>query len=70
MTVRVTTDDVIKAGFCVRGARRCWDNWGLTRDQFKTFAREGITLEELAHVDDYRVLKAIETAKARVARDG
>lgn len=67
---RVTPDDVVKAGYCMRGLRRHYPTLGLTRADLVRLVREGIPVEELEHVDDLMVRKVIEAARAREAAHG
>lgn len=67
---RVTTDDLVKAGYCARGLRRHYKALGLTREDFVRFVREGLPAEEIEHVDDLMVRKVIEAARAREASGG
>jgi hypothetical protein len=67
---RVTTDDLVKAGYCARGLRRHYKAIGLTREDFVRFVREGLPVEEIEHVDDLMVQRVIEAARAREAASG
>jgi hypothetical protein len=53
---RVTIGDVRRAGYCVRGVRRWFDETG--RD-FRTFVREGMPIEEARAIDDVVVQDVI-----------
>lgn len=46
---RLTIGDVRRAGYCVRGVRRWFDETG--RD-FRTFVRDGMAIEEARLIDD------------------
>lgn len=64
----VTIDDVISAGFCVKGTRRWFANYGL---DFKVFLDSGMSSTALAATGDAYALAVIETARRRVgAEDG
>lgn len=66
----LTPDDLVKAGYCMRGLRRHYAALGLTREDFVRFVREGIPAEEVEHVDDQMVRKVIAAAQAREAAGG
>lgn len=46
---RVTIGDVRRAGYCVRGVKRWFDETG--RD-FRTFTREGMAIDDARLIDD------------------
>ena len=67
---RVTTDDVVKAGYCITGARRHFEQLGLSREDFKRFVREGAPVEEVEGLDDLMVRNVIAAAVRREAAHG
>ncbi len=50
---RVTVTDIQKAGFCVRGARRWFNDNGWSDRQFRDFLKNGMPEEEFLANGDY-----------------
>ena len=59
---RLTVDDARKAGFCCRGQKK----WALRVGvDMRAFVREGIDVDDLSHIKDAKLDKAIEIARQR-----
>ena len=67
---KITPDDVVKAGYCIRGFRRLYEQWGLDRDEFMNFSKIGIDAERVRPIDDKRVQDVIRQAESREASGG
>lgn len=67
---RVIPDDIVKAGYCITGARRHFPQVGFARADFKRLIQEGIPVEEFEGVDDLMVQNVIAAAKRREAAHG
>lgn len=62
---RVTVDDVAAAGHCTGLKLRAkYNSLGLSTP-LRTFIREGIPIEDLAHIDDADVKSVLDAAKRR-----
>lgn len=59
---RITIEDVIAAGHCVRGARRWFELHGF---DFRRFTKEGATEAELLATGDALADRVIERKRAR-----
>jgi len=67
---RIMTDDIVKAGYCITGARRHFPQLGLSREDFKRFVREGVLVSEVEHIEDLLVRNVIAAAKRRETANG
>ena len=63
----LTVDDARKAGFCCKGQRKWAERVGI---DMRAFVRDGIDTDELGHIDDVKLSRAIEIAKRRELTDG
>lgn len=68
MTI-VKPRDVVSAGFCIAGLRRAYPQYGLTREQFQTFLRDGLNADFLSGIDDVMVQRTIACAVAREEKE-
>ncbi len=64
-TIRI--DDIVKAGFCVRGARRWFRDHGL---DFRAMLKDGIPEEELLRNGDSLAELVVTRKREREALDG
>lgn len=62
----ITVNDVIAAPGCIRGLKRCYPQWGFSREDFVRFIREGVPLSEIEHIEDINIKNAIAAARRRV----
>lgn len=61
--------DVVKAGYCIAGLRRVYPNYGLTKEDFRTFVLVGLDVEKLSGIDDVMVHQSIKCAEEREAAE-
>lgn len=64
---RLTVQDCLAAGYCVSGQRRFFAQHGI---DYRAFVRDGIAVEDLAHIEDADLARAIGEAAKREARHG
>lgn len=63
----VSIDDIVKAGFCVRGARRWFAEHGL---DFRAMLKDGVPEEELLRSGDSLAEIVVTRKREREASDG
>lgn len=63
MPIKITVDDIRKAGFCVPGLREGAERLGL---DIRRVVKADYTVEEVEHIEDANVQRAIMEAKRRV----
>ena len=63
--LRVTINDVRRAGMCARGARRWCEAYDI---DFKLFLKEGISAARLEQIDDPFARRALVSARQAAAR--
>ena len=63
--MKVTVNDMRKAGYCVAGTRAWAIKQGFTPDDWRAFVRNGIDVERLKDMDNALVKKIMEIANAR-----
>lgn len=64
--VIVTIDDVRAVGLCVNGSRAWFERHAL---DFRTFLRDGVTVDTLLATNDAMALRVVEHARARSAQE-
>lgn len=62
--MRVTMEDITKAGYCAAGASRWFQRHGI---DFAAFLKDGMDADEFQERGDYLARKVVEK---KVARDG
>lgn len=60
--VRITMNDLRRAGHCASGIKAFFSRHDVS---LRKLAREGVTLEEVAHIKDANLDRVIEMAKER-----
>ncbi len=63
----LTVDDARKAGFCCKGQRRWAKRVGI---DMRAFVRNGIDADDLSHINDVKLKRAIDKARTREATNG
>lgn len=66
MTI-LTVDDARKAGFCCRGQRQWADRVGI---DMRKFVRDGVDTDDLSHIKDAKLDRAIKIAIRRESTNG
>ena len=66
MTI-LTVDDARKAGFCCKGQKQWAARVGI---DMRSFVRNGIDVNDVIHISDAKLDKAITIAVAREAANG
>ena len=67
MTDKLTIQDCRDAGFCISGVREACKRHN---QDFRRLVKYGLPLEDLQHLDDLPVKRAISVAKARIEKNG
>lgn len=65
--MRLRLEDGIEIGLCWRGQRRFCEAHGI---DFRDFAKNGIDVENLTHIEDANLKKTIAHMKAKGGADG
>lgn len=60
--MRVTVQDALAVGLCVKGQRRFFTAHGL---DYRRFVREGFEVEEFGGIEDDNLARTIEAARRR-----
>lgn len=65
--MKITIDDVRKAGHCTRGARRWFEAHGM---DFRSFLKQGVDAEEFISKGDDAARRVVELKKERLRDQG
>ena len=66
MVVKVTVDDIRRAGFCVDGLREWVEHHGL---DIRRVVEGDYTVDEIKHIEDANIQRAIEEAQRRAGEN-
>lgn len=61
--MRLIEEDCIRVGFCVKGQIRFCRFHGI---DYRAFVKDGLSFDELSHIKDANLSRAMEQAKKRI----
>lgn len=64
--MRLTSRDCLDAGYCVKGQRGFFEGHGF---DFRQFVREGLPFDQLQHIEDSNLDRAMEYARRRAEKE-
>ncbi len=64
--VRITVNDLRKAGHCASGVKAFFTGHGVS---MRKLVQEGLTLDDVSHIEDANLDRVIEIAQERTAQE-